>query len=179
MNKIQRASYLLHLLFKILYWATPLATVYLIVFNIEGMMNWGAWSSIISANKIQSYNYSPVHRLVILAIQAIPLSITVLIFRNLSKLFGLYAQGKLFEQENIKLIKGISIYMIVGELVQLMYQPLITAALSFANPAGQRFASITLGTTNATTLMTSVIILVASWIIKEANQLKSDSQLTI
>lgn len=179
MNKIQRTSYLLHLLFKSLCWMAPLVTVYLIVFNIEGMLNWGAWSSIITTDKIQNLNYSFAHRLIILAIQLLPLSITVMIFRNLSKLFSLYAQGHLFEEDNIKLIKGISIYMILGELIQLIYQPLITASLSFSNPVGQRFASITMGTTNLGTLMTAVIILVASWIIKEASQLKSDSQLTI
>ncbi|HAU0774229.1 TPA: DUF2975 domain-containing protein, partial [Legionella pneumophila] len=81
--------------------------------------------------------------------------------------------------ENIKLIKSISIYMILGELVQLIYQPLITAALTFNNPTGERFISITLGSANASTLITAFIILVASWILKEANQLQSDSQLTI
>ncbi|MFO2592981.1 DUF2975 domain-containing protein, partial [Legionella pneumophila serogroup 1] len=88
-------------------------------------------------------------------------------------------KGTLFEEENIKLIKSISIYMILGELVQLIYQPLITAALTFNNPTGERFISITLGSANASTLITAFIILVASWILKEANQLQSDSQLTI
>ncbi|MFO2648991.1 DUF2975 domain-containing protein, partial [Legionella pneumophila serogroup 1] len=68
---------------------------------------------------------------------------------------------------------------ILGELVQLIYQPLITAALTFNNPTGERFISITLGSANASTLITAFIILVASWILKEANQLQSDSQLTI
>ncbi|HHT9780192.1 TPA: DUF2975 domain-containing protein, partial [Legionella pneumophila] len=68
---------------------------------------------------------------------------------------------------------------ILGELVQLIYQPLITAALTFNNPTGERFSSITLGAANASTLITAFIILVASWILKEANQLQSDSQLTI
>ncbi|WP_019217840.1 DUF2975 domain-containing protein [Legionella tunisiensis] len=144
------------------------------------MFNWGAWSSIISARHVHDpSNYSLIHRLVILTIQLLPLSITVMIFNKLAKLFNLYGTGNLFEEANIKLIKSISIYMIVGELIQLIYQPLITAALSFNNPAGERFASITLGTTNASTLITAFIILIASWILKEANQLKSDSQLTI
>ncbi|HAU2297157.1 TPA: DUF2975 domain-containing protein, partial [Legionella pneumophila] len=52
-------------------------------------------------------------------------------------------------------------------------------ALTFNNPTGERFISITLGSANASTLITAFIILVASWILKEANQLQSDSQLTI
>ena len=180
MKKIQRTSHLLHILFKTLCWSMPFVTAYLILFNIEGMLNWGAWSSIISSTTIHNpSSYSLIHRLIILAIQLLPLSITVMIFNKLSKLFGLYEKGNLFDEENIKLIKGISIYMILGELIQLIYQPLMTVALSFNNPAGERFASITLGTTNVSTLITAFIILVASWILKEANQLKLDSQLTI
>ncbi|STX39357.1 DUF2975 domain-containing protein [Legionella feeleii] len=180
MKKIQLTSHILNLFFRILCWLIPIATVFLSLFHIEDMLNWGAWASIISSTHIQDpSNYSLTHRLVILAIQFLPLSITVLICHKLAKLFGLYEKGDLFEEENIILIRSISIYMILGELVQLIYQPLITVALSFNNPPGERFASITLGTTNVSTLITAFIILVASWILKEANQLKSDSQLTI
>ena len=55
----------------------------------------------------------------------------------------------------------------------------MTAALTFTNPKGERFASITLNSANASTLITAFIILVASWIIQEAHQLKSETQLTI
>lgn len=179
MKKIQKTSHILHILFRVLCWAIPSATAYFILFNIERMLNWGAWPFISFTQIHDPAHYSLLHRLIILAIQLLPLSITVIIFNKLSKLFSLYEKGTLFEEENIKLIKSISIYMILGELVQLIYQPLITAALTFNNPTGERFISITLGFANASTLITAFIILVASWILKEANQLQSDSQLTI
>ncbi len=171
---------MLYLLFRTLCWFMPLVTTYVTLFHLQDMLNWGMWSAIISSSHIQNVDsFSLIHRLIILIIQLLPLSITVLIFYKLAQLFHLYEQGNLFEQENIKLIRQISIYMIVGELVQLIYQPLITVALSFNNPVGERFASITLGSTNLSTLITALIILVASWIVKEAHQLKSDCQLTI
>ncbi|WED43061.1 DUF2975 domain-containing protein [Legionella cardiaca] len=177
MQKIKFTSHMLYLLFRALCWLIPLITTYLILFNIEDMLTWGGWA--VTPAQIHDTHFSLTHRLAILAIQCAPLSISVLIFHKLANLFRLYEQGNLFEEENIKLIKQISIYMIAGELLQLIYQPLITAALTFNNPPGQRFASITLGTTNVSTLITACIILVASWIIKEAHQLKADSQLTI
>ncbi len=171
---------MLYLFFRILSWAIPLITAYLILFHFEDMIHWGIWSSIISPQDINNaIHFSLSHRFVILAIQFMPISITILICHKLAKLFRLYEQGDLFEEENIKLIKSISIYMILGELFQLLYQPLISAALSFNNPIGERVANISFGTTNITTLITACIILVASWVVEEANRLKSDSHLTI
>ncbi|MCW8418681.1 DUF2975 domain-containing protein [Fluoribacter dumoffii] len=181
MKKIQITSHILHILFKTLCWFLPLTTAYIILFKMEFLLHIGFWSSIFSTTHIvtPSHHYSLAHRLVILVIQCMPLSITLMIFKKLAQLFYLYEKGNLFEEENIRLIKGVSIYMILGELIQLIYQPLITAALTFNNPVGERLASITLGTTNVSTLITAFIILVASWILKEANQLKTESQLTI
>lgn len=193
MQKIKSTSHILHLFFRTLCWILPLATTYLILFHLERIIDWGAWASIIPSVHISAkysqtassivvnaaHYFSIYHRLAIVFIHMIPLSITILICHKLASLFHLYEQGSLFEEENIRLIKHISICMILGELLQLIYQPLMAAALTFDNPPGERFASITLGTTNASTIITAFIILVASWIIKEAHQLKSDSQLTI
>lgn len=179
MQKIKSMSHLFFLLFKILAYGLPLITAYLILFHLENMLNWGAWHSLLSTPVKDPSHFFLLHRFIILSIESLPLSITVLICHQLAKLFRLYESGHLFEEENIRLIKNISIYMILGEFIQLIYQPLITAALTFTNPSGQRIASITLGTANISTLITAFIILVASWIIKEAHKLKTDALLTI
>ncbi|RUR18062.1 DUF2975 domain-containing protein [Legionella sp. km535] len=180
MHKIKRTSHILSLFFQTLGWALPLGVTYLILFHLETMLQWGAWHSIFSGDLVENPSQiSLTHRFIILAIELVPITITVLICRQLARLFRLYEQGALFEKENIKLIKNISIFMILGEFIQLIYQPLITAALTFNNPVGKRLISITLGSTNATTLITAFIILLASWIVKEANRLKTDAQLTI
>lgn len=152
----------------------------MILVKFDRMFDLGCWSTLISPEHIYDLkHFSLAHRGIILAIEGLPLSITILICYKLAKLFKLFEQGYLFEEDNIKLVKQISIYMIVGELIQLIYQPLITAALTFNNPVGERFISITLNSTNLSTLITAFIILVASWIIQEAHQLKSETQLTI
>jgi len=180
MQKIKRSSHLLFLFFRALCWILPMLTAYLILFHFDDLLHYGFWSSIIFTGKIQdTVPFSFLHRLIILSIQLMPLSMMVMICHKLARLFRLYEQGYLFEEDNIRLIKSIGIYMIIGQLVQVVYQPLMTTALSFNNPVGERFASISLGSANASSLITAIIILLASWIIKEANQLKSDSQLTI
>ncbi|WP_419418592.1 DUF2975 domain-containing protein [Legionella sp. D16C41] len=182
MNKIQATSRILSHFFKFLCWFLPLLTAYLILFKLPKLLD--LISFILTMPSVPILNGAPPHfsflqRLVILAIQLLPLSMTTLICYKLAKLFQLYEKGMLFEQINIKLIKSISIYMLAGEAIQLIYQPLMTIALTFHNPPGQRMASITLGSTNLSTLITAVIILFASWVVKEANQLKLDAQLTI
>ncbi|WP_131795660.1 DUF2975 domain-containing protein [Fluoribacter gormanii] len=180
MQKIKNTSHVLYLLFRGLCWLIPLTTTVLILFKFDWMCSIGAWSSLISTEQIHDpSHFSWLHRGILLAIEWIPMTITILICHKLAKLFGLFENGHLFEEENIKLIKQVSIYMILGELVQLFYQPLMTAALTFNHPKGERIASITLNSANLSTLITAFIILVASWIVQEAHQLKSETQLTI
>lgn len=180
MKKIQRASQFLHAFFITLCWLIPLIIAYLILFNMEDMLlHWGIWTPIIPVSQIHNTHYTFIHRFVILAIELFPLSMSIMVFNNLAKLFSLYGEGILFEEENIKLIKGISIYMILGILAGLIYQPLISAALTFNNPIGERYSVLNITSTNISTLVTALIILIASWILQEANLLKTDSQLNI
>ena len=179
MNNIQKASYVLHLFFKSLCWLYPLVITYSIFFQINALIELGVFDRLISSSTIHSTHFSWLHRGVIVLIEWIPMTFTLLIFHRLAKLFKLYQRGHLFEMDNIKVIKQISIFMIIGELIELIYQPLMTIALTFHNPAGQHIASISMGSTNINSLITAFIILVASWIMKEAHQLKTDAQLTI
>lgn len=181
MQKIKSTSHVLYLLFSALCWIMPLLIIYFILFDLDGIFNlWSSWFTVISPDQIQNISdFSFLHRLIILGIQFIPLSITILICHKLAQLFKLYEQGYLFEENNIRLIKSVGIYMMLGQLIQLIYQPLISIALTFNNPVGKRLIVMTVSTTNLSTIITALIILVTSWIIKEASQLKTDTQLTI
>jgi len=180
MKKIQTTSRMLSRLFLALCWIIPLGTAYLVLFHLKECLDWGLFSLMLPSEQVQHIEtFSPAHRLLILAIQFLPISITVFICASLARLFKLYEYGRLFEEDNIKLVRRISIYMLSGELLHLVYQPLMTVALTFNNPPGERMASISLGSTNVATLITALIILVASWIFKEANQLNKEAQLTI
>ncbi len=177
---------MLSVLFRIFCWAIPLTTAYLILFDIQGMMNVGGWPAVLAnfdhpvlLEKVNLVNFSLAHRFILLAIEFLPISLTVLIFYKLSGLFRLYAEERYFEEKNVQLIKGIGICIVSGQLIQIIYQPIITLALTYTNPIGERYIALGLGTTNAASFITGFVIIVASCIIKEANKLKSESQLTI
>lgn len=182
MKKIQTVSHLFYLFFRYLCWLVPILTAYLIIFHLDYLLHFGIWDSIIvlAHNKINPMSsFSIFQRILILAIQFIPLTITILIWNKLANLFLLYEKGDLFEQDNIILIRSIGLLMLLGQGMQFIYQPLMSAALTYNNPPGERIVSLTLGTANASTVLIAFIILVASWIVREAHQLKSDAQLTI
>lgn len=180
MKKIQRASRFLRLFFLSLCWFLPLLHTIIVFFYMEEMLNWGFWASVLPSTKVLNPHFSILHRLIILCIEFLSLSMTWFIFYKLAKLFALYEKGILFEEENIKLIKGISIFMLIGEFMQILCQPMLNIALTYYNPpVSNRIIPIGIGTANITTLVTALIILMASWILKEAHQIKSDYQLTI
>lgn len=166
-------SYLLSLLFLAACWIYPLIQTYFIFFHLDEVMAWAKLD-----NTLDLSNLSLEHRLVIFAIACIPMSMVILIYRQLAKLFCLYEQGILFEMENIKLIKSIGIYIIVSKLIQFIYQPLMTFTLSYYQPVGKHFIALSFGTTNFAMLVTGFVVLTASWIAEEAHELKLDAQLT-
>lgn len=179
MSKIQLASRTLKILFRLLSFLIVALTVYLILFDIPDFLIFSMNAPFLSTLQIQHPIYSAQHRLIILAIEALPLTFTVLICLRLSSLFQSFEQGYLFELRNIANIKRIGMYMILSQCIQLIYQPLISATLTYNNPIGERMAAITVGTTNFSNLLTAIIIFVAAWIMQEAYKLKCDSQLTI
>lgn len=180
MQKIKSTSHLLYLFFGALCWLLPAITSYFILFHFQGLVDTGFFDAIIAPFQIHDLTrFSIERRLLVLAVQLLPLSLTALICLQLSRLFRLYEQGHLFESANIKLIRSIGIYMMLRELALFIHQPLMTTVLTYGNQPGERFATITLGITNMTTIITALIIIIASWIVKEAQHLKTDAQLTI
>jgi len=176
MRKIQKNSRRLSLLFSAICWLYPLLCIYLFFFHFDMLM---AWAKDLSDINYNVSGLSWVHQIIIFMICAAPVSIAVFICNRIAQLFRLYEQGILFEVANIKLIKSIGIYMIVGELVQLIYQPLVTYALTCMKPAGQHMVIVEFGTPNFAALVTGFVIVMASWIIEEAHELQVDKQLTV
>lgn len=186
MNKIKRVSQLLAIFFQSLCWILPILTTYVVFFHLDLLSaGWGtflssAHFSLPTPHSTVSLNiFSWAHQVIIFLIECIPLTLQVLIFHRLAKLFQLYAHGQLFEKENIECIRQIGIYMAGLATMQVLYQALITLALTFNNPVGERFISISFNSTNLSTCMTGIVIWLASWIVQEANQLQTDAKLTI
>ncbi len=176
MSKIPLVCRSLKILFRIFSVLIVVVTTYLILFDTQAF---SMHSSFLSTLHIQHPDFSLPHRLGILAIEALPLTFTVLICLRLACLFQAFEQGFLFELKNIANIKRIGIYMILSECIQLIYQPAISIGMTYQNDVGERIASLSIGAANLSNLVTAIIIFVAAWVMQEAYKLKCESQLTI
>lgn len=179
MSKIQLTCRALKILFRLFSIVIVVATTYWILFHIQSYLAWSMNSSFLFTLPIQNLNLSFPHRLIILAIEALPLTFTVLICLRLAKLFQAFEQGYLFELKNIANIQRIGVYMILSRCIQLIYQPTISIGLTYSNAVGERLAAVSVGEADFSSLITAIIIFVAAWIMQEAYKLKTDSQLTI
>ncbi|MDP3705730.1 MAG: DUF2975 domain-containing protein [Legionellaceae bacterium] len=174
MNKIKSTSRALSLFFFIACCVYPLINLYVAINDLPTLMNW----TFLPIDQLS--HFSLTHRLIIVVLSYIPIAFTVMICFQLAQLFRLYEKKIFFERENIQRIHCIGKYMLIGQLVQcILYQPVMMWVLTCMQPVGQRSIMLGFGTTNLSTLATGVIIIVASWIATEANQLKKDVQLTI
>jgi hypothetical protein len=174
MQKIKRYSRLLSLSFYISCWVYPIIQALSAFFKPEYIF------SLMTVGKNFNWDLlSMSHRCILFAIYCIPLFITINILYHLAKLFRLYEQGSLFEIANIKHIRAIGLYMLLGQLLQIVYQPLMSLALTFNQPVGQRIISLSFGSADLASLLTAFIIFTAALIVGEARQLKQEVQLTV
>lgn len=181
MNKIQRVSIFCKWVFQILFFAFPIMSI---IFWIN------APSPIVSAQHAIVINGIPhaikifhtlsaTTKLIGFAISLIPLTINLCVLYFLIRLFQLYAQCEIFSLKNVHYIKCIGYALFIEQLVHPIYEALLSAALTWGNPHGERTAIITFSGTNITILFTALLIILVSWIMAEGHKLKEDQQYTI
>lgn len=97
-------------------------------------------------------------------------------FYFLIKLFQLYERTEIFTLRNVTYIRNIGYAMLVKQLLNPVYQGLITGALTFNNPHGYRYATIGFGSTDLIAIVTALIIILVSWIMAEGCKLNDEQK---
>jgi len=123
--------------------------------------------------------FSPSTKLLGFLISLIPLTIKLFILGYLIKLFQKFEQASIFTLYNANCIKKIGYVMLIGQVMNPIYQALMSAALTWHNPPGHRLATITLSGTNAGIVLTAILIILVSWIMAEAYKLSEEQRLTV
>jgi hypothetical protein len=101
------------------------------------------------------------------------------ILYSLIKLFGLYSKGEIFSVNSVKHIRNIGYALLITQIVNPLYEGLMGLALTWHNPHGHRFASVTLNQTNLGIIFVALIVILVSWIMAEGCKLREEQQLTI
>jgi hypothetical protein len=111
----------------------------------------------------------------------IPLGFELLTLYFLIKLFKLYEQGEIFSIRNVNFIRKTGYTMLIGQLINPVYQVLISVTLTWHNKLHgvPRYATIAFDGTSVGIILTSLMIILISWIMAEGCKLREEQQLTV
>jgi hypothetical protein len=179
MNKIQRVSLFLRVFFQIAFVSWPIVLIMYWGFAKYSIPSFAYFIRLIPDGLEILHPITTTDAFWGFIIGLLPTTIIMMILYFLIKLFKLYEQSKIFTTLNVKYIKNIGITMLIGQGVNLIYEALITFALTFHNPAGHKIASITFGTFDVYNIITAIMVIVISWIMAEGCKLQEEHQLTV
>ncbi len=125
------------------------------------------------------WNLTDLQRLLSFLVYLIPVSLSMLLFRALSRLFGLYSQGLVFTRDNVKRIRQAGLLLLAGQLVSPFYQSLLSLVLTMNNAPGQHMIMIGMDDSDISEIVTAVVIIVVAWVMDEGRKLKDEEALTV
>lgn len=188
MNKIQKSSRRIRILFQLCFFAVPiLSLAYWLFFNsfVEGSQSdlYGIFFKFsYSQDALPASSLNPLslgNRLLCFAIDMLPKGAIMYCFFHLIKLFKLYELGQIFSRDNINHIRKVSYGMFVLVVANFIAYALHSLAISFTNPVGQRTLSLRFDGGDFSILVIAFIILLISNIMDEGRKLKDEADQTI
>lgn len=190
MNKIQRVSLFFRVIFQVLFIAFPTVLAIAWMTTPDSVVMLGG---LINARFIpESYiapgtnhlggimhTLSGSEKLLGFAISCLPLIVNLFIIYSLIKLFKLYEKGEIFSINNVRYIRNTGYGLLATQLINPIYEGVIGLALTWHNPPGHRYASISMDQTNIGILFVGLMVILISWIMAEGCKLREEQQLTI
>lgn len=183
MNKIQLVSGFFKCIFQMAFVLMP---ILLIIFWLNApeplsslTAHYGLVVNYIPNDINIAHDLSPTTKLLGFIISLIPLSIDLLVLSFLIRLFKLFQSYEIFSSRTVNHIKHIGYTLLFGQIANPIYHLLLSIALTWNNPAGERYASISFNGTNVGILLAALLIILISWINSEAQKLHVEQQYTI
>lgn len=178
MNKIQRASVFLRVIFQIAFVMWPLILALYWIFSVPQVPSPLIISFIPNGTEI----LHPLTRADTLwgfLIGLLPTAIEMIIIYFLIKLFKLYEQGKIFTLSNVEYLRKIGIFMLINQGAGFIYDALITFVLTMHNPRGHWSSSFTFSNHDVYNIVTAIMVIVISWIMAEGCRLQEEQKYTV
>ncbi|BDZ73909.1 hypothetical protein GCM10025856_16280 [Methylophaga marina] len=118
-------------------------------------------------------------RLLAFLVCLLPITVALYAAVQLRRLFSLYQQGIIFSYDNVICFKRMGLALLAWVIVGTISDTLLSLALTIQNPVGERLLTIGFGSSEMTTLITGSVILVISWVMKEAVEMKHEQEFTV
>lgn len=98
----------------------------------------------------------------------------------LKKLFSHYRDGEIFTWRNAIIYRKLGLlYLIDALFIKSFSETLMILAVTFTNPPGHRYLSISFGTPNLSSLFYGALIITVSYVMLEASRLHDEHKFTI
>lgn len=180
-DKIQRVSYFFRKIFQVLIIAIPLA---LTIFWINAQylrIHYSHTSSMFLPSEIViAHALTATNTALGLSTSLLfKHSFTMLILYFLIALFKLYEKGEIFAQRSVNYLKNIGYTLLIGQIANVLYDLIMSFALTFNNPPGQRYSAFTFGTGNVYVIFIALMVILISWIMSEGCKLQEEQKYTV
>lgn len=109
----------------------------------------------------------------------LPVSATVYGLWNLRKLFSLYQQAVVFTDKNANYLRKFGISLFFWVAANKIFSSLISVILSMNLAPGERMLVITINSEDIATLVIGAVIVLVSWVMKEAAILEDEIKHTV
>jgi len=109
----------------------------------------------------------------------IPVSVAVYGLFTLRSLFRLYENAIIFSVDNVRCFRRLGYTLIAWVIASAVFTPLISIAMTFTNPPGERVLVAKFGVLDFSTLIIGGIVLLVSWVMNEGRKLEDEQAHTI
>lgn len=112
-----------------------------------------------------------------LAVNMVPIFLSLFVLKTL---FRNYQIGEIFTKNNANQYRKLGLLFFIYALVAEPISNLLTIlAVTLTNPPGHRYIQLALGTPNLEALFCGILVLVISWIMREATKMHDEQSLTV
>jgi hypothetical protein len=190
MNRLQKVSSYLLILFNILLVLTPVSLLFLWSFidhePLKGAIEGGLVfeqvpistpQGLVNLATVNWNDFTKSIGFLSSLVNELPILLGLLILKNV---FRNYQRGDIFNLYNAKQYKNLGyLFFLAAFVTQPLSGMLKVLAITFSNPVGQRTIQISFGTPTFETLFCGVLILVISWVMAEGCKLQEEQKFTI
>lgn len=109
------------------------------------------------------------------ALSMIPALVLIYGLVQLRRLFGLYGQGLIFSSRHAIYLRRFALAAILSVAAQIVTSSLISILLTFNNPPGSRYLTVSLTSDQLGTVFLGSVLLVIAWIMVEGSKIAEDN----
>lgn len=118
-------------------------------------------------------------RLMGFVVVMIPTGVAMTGTYHLMRLFKLYERGEIFKLSNVHCYKKLSRVLVWWFVASILCSSLLSVVLTFHHPPGQRVITLGMNSSELTTLLVGLILMVIAWVMEEGRKLQEDQDLTV